>query len=616
MMAAAPRFRILQRFLRLAAAAVLPLLSAAAFAQGQPIVFGEPARAEKQAEAPRLRLAAEGAARVRLAPVTEKDVERVRAKNAAARGAGSSRVNLKRLAIGVDRNVEIEATQARREKLAWTPVGGGEAARLSITSPGAEAMRALLDLEMVADDVEMVFFGSAAPGRLFGPFRVGDAAARAAWWSPMTEGETLTVELFAPRGGPQVAGNVRTTYAAGDPRIVEVGHLFRNPAERAGDKRLVDIGDAGSCNVDVPCSSLNGSTAFRNAMSAVAQMVFSDRGLVLLCTGTLLNDGDASTQRPWFFGANHCFDNEDPPFKTSTQMQTVASSLTTLWFFEANACGTSTPNPGWVQLGGGATYIYSNEQSDVLFLRLNRDPPGGAFFLGWDANPIGIGAATIDGHHPQGDLKKISRGEVVGFTRWDSTSAPNQYIEVLWSSGTTEGGSSGSGLLTLAGSQYLLRGGLRGGSALCENLDGTDYFSRFDQAYPSLSQYLGAAGGGVVPFANVTALWWVPNESGWGLNLIHRSGSNIVFGTWYTYGADGKRTWFVMPSGAWTSSNTVTGTLYRTSGPAFTAPYDPGLVTTTPVGSGTLTFSDANNGTWSYTVDGISGVKAIQRFPF
>jgi lysyl endopeptidase len=164
----------------------------------------------------------------------------------------------------------------------------------------------------------------------------------------------------------------------------------------------------------------------------------------------------------------------------------------------------------------------------------------------------------------------------------------------------------------------VLRGGLRGGAALCSNTTGLDYFSRFDQIYPSISQYLGTAsgGGGVVPFTNVTALWWVPAESGWGLNLIHRSASNIVFGTWYTYGADGKRTWFVMPSGSWSSTNTYSGSLYRTSGPAFTMAYDQALVTTTAVGTGTLTFTDANNGTWSYTVDGVSGVKAIQRFPF
>jgi hypothetical protein len=595
------------RLLRLAAAALLPLLCGASLAQGLPVVPGEPARAEKQAPAAKLRLVPEAVARVRLAPVTDKDVERVRVKNAAARGTGSAHTNLKRVAIGLDRNVELEALEPVAGTLAWSAVEGGEAARLSVTSPGAAALRAALDLAAVADDVEMVFFGSAAPGRLFGPYRAGEATDRsAAWWTPMTEGETLTVEFFSPRAA-----------AGGNPRVLEVGHLFRNPAERAGDKRLVDIGDAGSCNVDVPCSSLNGNPAFRNAMSAVAQMVFTDGGFVLLCTGTLLNDTDASTQRPWFFGANHCFDNDDPPFKTPAQMQAVANSLTTLWFFEASACGTSVPNPGWQQLGGGATYLYSNEQSDALFLRLNRDPPSGAFFSGWDPNPVGVGSATLDGHHPQGDLKKVSQGSVTGLGRWDSTSTANQYIFVQWSSGTTEGGSSGSGLLTLAGSQYLLRGGLRGGAALCSNLTGIDIFSRFDLIYPSISQYLGTVGGGgAVPFANVTSLWWVPSESGWGLNLIHRSASNIVFGTWYTYGADGKRTWFVMPTGSWTSSNTYTGALFRTSGPAFTASYDPSLVTTRPVGSGTLTFSDANNATWSYTVDGVSGVKTIQRFAF
>ena len=33
-------------------------------------------------------------------------------------------------------------------------------------------------------------------------------------------------------------------------------------------------------------------------------------------------------------------------------------------------------------------------------------------------------------------------------------------------------------------------------------------------------------------------------------------------------------------------------------------------------GTGTLTFSDANHGTWSYSIDGFSGVKSITRQPF
>jgi hypothetical protein len=292
---------MITRVVRLAALAAAALLAGTCFAQGQPVVFGEPVRAEKQMEVPRLRLATPAAAkRVLLAPVTDSDVETVRAENRRARIANDSRVNLKRVVVGINREPEVETAV---KELGWTNVAGGRAARLAVTSPDAAAMRVAIDLLGVSTDVEMVFFGSQSPERLFGPYRVAEIADRSIpWWSPMTEGETLTVEFFAPR---------QTSSA--DPRIAGVGHLFTNPAERGIDKRLQDIGDAGSCNVDIPCSTLNASSAFRNVAQSVAQMVFADSGFTVLCTGTLLNDTDASTQKPWFFSANHCFDNPARP---------------------------------------------------------------------------------------------------------------------------------------------------------------------------------------------------------------------------------------------------------------------------------------------------------------
>ena len=591
------------RFLRrLAAAAGLGVASLAVLAQA-PSVPGEPARAAKEAATPKLRIAAEPRARqLRLAPVSEDEVEAVRARN---RRAATAPVQLKRLAVGVGRGVE-GADTAAEHALEWVAAEGGRAARLSVTSPDAAALRVAVDLAGVATGVELVFAGSGQPDRLFGPYRVGDIADRSQpWWSPMVPGETLTVEFFAPEGD-----------IGAHPRIAHVGHLFANPLESTDAKRGQDIGTAGACNVDLACSPLNASAAFRNLANSVAQMVFNDAGILYLCTGTLLNDTDTSTQRPWFYSANHCFDSDSAPFKTAAQLQVIANTLTTLWFFDATGCNSATANPGWQQVGGGAALIYNNVQSDALLLRLNNEPPSGAFFAGWDANPVAVGSAQVGVHHPQGDLKKVSQGSVLRFARWDETSAANQYIEVRWSSGTTEGGSSGSGLFTASGSQYLLRGGLRGGTALCTNLQGVDYYSRFDQVYPSISQYLASGTPGAIPFANVTALWWVSSESGWGLNLIHRSGSNIVFGTWYTYGADGKRTWIVMPSGSWTTPTTYTGTLYTTTGPPFDGPYDPAVHSITAAGTGTLAFTDANNATWTYTVNGVSGSKAIRRFEF
>ena len=67
--------------------------------------------------------------------------------------------------------------------------------------------------------------------------------------------------------------------------------------------------------------------SFRNVISSVAQMVFNDANFLVLCTGSLVADSDSSTQTPWFYSANHCFDNENLPVKTATQMQTVANTI-------------------------------------------------------------------------------------------------------------------------------------------------------------------------------------------------------------------------------------------------------------------------------------------------
>jgi hypothetical protein len=559
------------------------------------VVPGEPSLTPKSsAAAPILRLAPKAVpGGVRLAPVAEADMERLRAANRA-------NVARKRFAIGIERAVPGASSGAT--VAGWNAVAGGFAAQASLTSPGADAMRVAIDLANVPADVEMVFFGSDAPDRLVGPVRVADVRDRSApWWSPITDGETQTVEFFS-----------RTRAGTLPVRLTAGAHVFTTVASEFA-KRGQDIGTAGACNVDIKCSSLQSSQAFLNARNAVAQMVFNDTGTVYLCTGTLLNDTAPATQIAWFISANHCFDNDSAPLKSASQMQTVANTLTTLWFFEAQSCGSRT-NPPYSQLVGGATFVYNNPRADVLFLRLNDAAPSGSFFAAWSNNALGSGSAVITIHHPQGDLKKVSQGSVLG------TSNPPVpggsallFSEVRWSSGTTEPGSSGAGLFTFDGSQYLLRGGLWGGSALCANPQGTDNFSRIDQVYSTLSQYLAPPSG---PAYDFTDLWWNPNESGWGLNLIQHA-NGVIFAIWYTYDANGKMTWYHVPAGTWTDSMTYTGTLYAVAGPAFSNPtFNASQVKRTAVGSATLSFSGYSNGTWSYSIDGVSGSKPITRLPF
>src|SRR5512135_1154875 len=116
---------------------------------------------------------------------------------------------------------------------------------------------------------------------------------------------------------------------------------------------------------------------------------------------------------------------------------------------------------------------------------------------------------------------------------------------------------------------------------------------------------------------NYQDLWWAApggSESGWGINLTEQSG--IIFGTWFTYDVDGTPLWLSVTATA-SSAGVFTGTLYRTTGPAFSAvPFDPAQVTRTAVGTATFTFSDGANGTFAYTVNGVSQAKAITREVF
>lgn len=119
-----------------------------------------------------------------------------------------------------------------------------------------------------------------------------------------------------------------------------------------------------------------------------------------------------------------------------------------------------------------------------------------------------------------------------------------------------------------------------------------------------------------IPAFDYTDLWWNASESGWGLNLIQHP-SNVIFGVMYTYEAPNRATWFVMPGGSWSTSTVYTGAFYRVAGPSFTNPsFNPAQVRVGQVGLVRLTFTDRNNGTFAFTVDGVSVTKTITRQPF
>lgn len=156
-----------------------------------------------------------------------------------------------------------------------------------------------------------------------------------------------------------------------------------------------------------------------------------------------------------------------------------------------------------------------------------------------------------------------------------------------------------NGSVNFAGVDGVTYGALPTDGVNAMNRDGTSTVN-------TPTNFAGATG--TIP-AVYQGLWWNPDESGWGMSVTqHRS---TVFAAIFTYDQTGQPLWYVM-SNCPLSTNQCTDNLYKVSGGTSPlVPWDGSGKIVTPVGSGTLTFSDGNNGVFNFTIDGVSGSKVI-----
>jgi hypothetical protein len=111
---------------------------------------------------------------------------------------------------------------------------------------------------------------------------------------------------------------------------------------------------------------------------------------------------------------------------------------------------------------------------------------------------------------------------------------------------------------------------------------------------------------------NYQDLWWNPVEDGWGINFTHQG--TTIFATLFNYAANNHGIWLVasMPK---QTDGSFSGDLLRTTGPVFnTVPWTG--ISSTKAGTMRVAFSDGVTGTLTYSVDGASVTKAIQRQVF
>lgn len=379
--------------------------------------------------------------------------------------------------------------------LGWELLAEGSwLALMTVEVPGARALRAGIAIDALPRGFEFRFFGrdaervhvlagsdalqTIARNRAAGE----DSDEAGLYWSPVIPGDLLGIELYVPAG---------QTPAEIEAALVEISNLVYSPYGAAADDEFQQyVGNSASCNVDVMCH-LDWDASSR----AVARMVFTEGSGSYLCTGTLLND-TPGTGTPYFLTAEHCISS-----------QPAASSLNTFWFYRSTECNSGELNSGTVTHTGGADLLHAGPANDTTLLLLNDQPPGGAVYAGWTTAAPVLNETATGVHHPAGDLQKISLGSVRQFlncTAADadgkfSCSAANsstgEYIDALFTQGTTQGGSSGSAVF--ARSEPYLIGVLRGGNSSCTNPSGLNIYGRFDRAFAAgeLGQWLDAVPG-------------------------------------------------------------------------------------------------------------------------
>lgn len=307
----------------------------------------------------------------------------------------------------------------------WSTSETGERVwRATVVSPGAHHLNVLFDDLHLVDGATLTL--STDRDVEVHQDHTGPLGTR------LLRGDELHFELVQPAGASE------DSFLTIDALV----HGYRN----AFGARSSAVGASGSCNVNAACESADGWR------TQVPSAVILNLGFGL-CSGTLVNNTNQD-QRPYILTAYHCYEG------TNTNQWQVGFN------YESDGCSNPNFEPS-TDVMYGATLRAAYSPTDMALVELQDSIPDDyeAFYAGWDATGD-TPAYTAGIHHPNGDIKKFSYDD-------DAPFYSQGYWSVVWDLGTTEGGSSGSGLFD---DQGRIIGHLLGGNAACNNPNGSDSY--------------------------------------------------------------------------------------------------------------------------------------------
>lgn len=251
----------------------------------------------------------------------------------------------------------------------------------------------------------------------------------------------------------------------GELHISEIAHDYKDVFQYLS-KQEKSVGKSGECNVNINCDDDELWQLLKHSVCKITVGGF-------LCSGALINNTNQDG-RPYFLTANHCIN--DP---------SDVSNAVFYFNYESPDCTTSVGSTDQTISGSSLIANPPEKTIDFSLLELSVAPPPEykPYYAGWSRDiKDPLTATTI--HHPQGDVKKITKS-YDGATTGDFGEGYDQnkhWWVKDWEEGTTEGGSSGSPLFDQEGR---IIGDLTGGDASC----GYNYNDYYQQLYHSWQDF-------------------------------------------------------------------------------------------------------------------------------
>jgi len=357
----------------------------------------------------------------------------------------------------------------------WLQTENGELVwRMRVSAENAEGLRLHIEGFDLPEGAELVI--GEPDGQSVQRYTLTGPNLNNEFWTGVTHGSEVVVEYQAPAGEPL------PTF-----RISEIAHLYRDVMPERNQVEIDPLNDVvaipsqttTTCLIRINCAP---DPIDQIARDSVGRVLYQEGFSTFVCSGCLLNDVDTNTFAGWFLTANHCIDD-----------QVVTNSMQVLWFFEHTNCSSGAATNGGASSGG--TLIATSAQTDFTLIRLQNDPSLGQGFSAWTTDLPSAGANVKMIHHPGGDPKHYTAGNLTTSSPICNPSFPtSRYWYWDEFTGETRGGSSGAPLFNSNWEVIAQLFGVctfTGVTPNCKNQSQWNSLGgRFDQTFPAIMSEL------------------------------------------------------------------------------------------------------------------------------